>query len=257
MFPTFPVTVPSRSVTVFLGYKLETPGLTRFLCWLFCRKKAVFFQFSGQSSFNSPGSTLHGFQIVLAMSPSINIFSRNAISNSRTIAMGSAPHPATKPGAPKYCFCMHKPSTRQSTKMHKTYLKNGENRGDTQERYKGAGHLLNCCRAHWVMVLCTYACRMRALVHLLLYDLKRDRKFEDLGVHTVWTCKTASKPKPSCLILFEPFGSFWWFCTLLISISNAAEGNQISSHKGNYPRTDKSRPDSNSMSYKIIIFPIK
>lgn len=27
-----PVTVPSRSVTFFFGYKLETPGLTRFLC---------------------------------------------------------------------------------------------------------------------------------------------------------------------------------------------------------------------------------
>ena len=223
----------------------------------FLPEKSRFFQFSGQSSFNSPGSTLHGFQIVLAMSPSINTFSRNTISKSRTVAMGSAPHPATKPGTPKYCFCMHKPSMKQSTKMHKTYLKNDASRGDTQERCKGAGHLLNCCRAHCVMVLFTYACRMRALVHLLLHDLKRDRKFEDLGVHAVWTCKITSKPKPSCLILFKPFGSFWWFCTLLISTSKAAKDSQTSSHEENYPRTNKSKPNSNSMSYKIIIFPIK
>jgi hypothetical protein len=32
---------------------------------------------------------------------------------------------------------MYKPFMKQSTKMHKTYLKNGDSRGDTQERCKG------------------------------------------------------------------------------------------------------------------------
>jgi hypothetical protein len=105
----------------------------------FLPEKSRFFQFSGQSSFNSPGSTLHGFQIVLAMSPSINTFSRNTISKSRTVAMGSAPHPATKPGAPKYCFYMHKPFMKQSTKMHKTYLKMVKAEGTRKRAARGQG----------------------------------------------------------------------------------------------------------------------
>jgi hypothetical protein len=72
-----------------------------------------------------------------------------------------------------------------------------ESRQDTQERgalQGGRGtcypvELLPGALSYGFMHACMpHACRMHAacvLVHLLLHDLKRDRKFEDLSVHAV------------------------------------------------------------------------
>ena len=97
-------------------------------------------------------------------------------------------------------------------------------------------------------------------MHFLLHDLTTEQKLKV----QYELAKQFQGQNLNSYINFVDFGSFWWFCPILISTSQAAQGIVKHHHMRNitqeltnqYPRTNKSRPNSNSMFIKFSNYPI-
>ena len=232
--------VGSQSRNSFFGHKLEARGLTRFLLRLFARK-------TRRMVVNSPGKIqlLYAFvitprywKLVFTLFGNVtlkrHLFKKHKI-ELPTVAMGRTQLlNLERPNVASAC------TRNLRDKNTKTWwTQTGHARAQSIAR--GQAHLLNLlnyCQAHWVIVLCTHACRVRAYAFSAAWSDNRTKTQS-----AVWTCKTVSRSKPEFLY---KFCGFWILLVVLphfdLYIPGCTRYSETSSHEEYYPRTNKSIP---------------